>query len=117
VRRFGAFSQRDIVRQEAGSLPLSGNRPQASLNAGSLRRSFRSSASGKPQVMANSRACRMSAIVWVIKAGVPMVGNDRDQCVDQAKSPVGTCQKQNITVGTDQPAVECHGDLFPANTW
>ena len=47
-----------------------------------------------------------------------MVGNERGQCVDQAKSPVGTCQKQNTTVGTDQAPVECSGDLLLADdTW
>jgi hypothetical protein len=46
VRRSGAFSQRDIVGCEARSSPLSDSRPQASLKAGSLRRSSRSSASG-----------------------------------------------------------------------
>ena len=41
----GAFSSRDRVGCEHRSRPLSGSRPQASLNAGSERRSSRSSAS------------------------------------------------------------------------
>ena len=69
VRRSGAFSQRDMVGCEARWSPLSGRRPQASLKAGSLRRSSRSSASGYPQAMAKTRARRMSAIEWVIRSG------------------------------------------------
>src|SRR5262249_55801368 len=41
-RRFGAFSQRDMVGREHRSSPLSGNRPQASLKAGSKRSRLRS---------------------------------------------------------------------------
>ena len=41
----GAFSQRDTVGCEQRSVPLSGNRPQASLKPGSQRRWSRSSAS------------------------------------------------------------------------
>ena len=37
-RKVGAFSQRDMVGCEHRSCPVSGNRPQASLNAGSFRR-------------------------------------------------------------------------------
>src|SRR5262249_53159540 len=44
-RRFGAFSQRDMVGCEHRSSPLSGNRPQASLKAGSKRSRSRSLAS------------------------------------------------------------------------
>jgi SAM-dependent methyltransferase len=41
----GAFSSRDRVGREHRSRPLSGSRPQASLNAGSYRSTSRSSAS------------------------------------------------------------------------
>ena len=46
ARRSGAFSSRDSVGCEARSASLSGNRPQASLKAGSRRSVSRSSASG-----------------------------------------------------------------------
>jgi hypothetical protein len=47
---------------------------------------------------------------------VAMVGNDRGQHVDQAKSLVGTCQQQNAAVGTDQPTIESSGDFLLADT-
>ena len=44
-RSAGAFSQREMVGCEHRSVPLSGNRPQANLKAGSQRSRSRSSAS------------------------------------------------------------------------
>ena len=46
-----------------------------------------------------------------------MVRDDRGQCVDQAKPLVGTGQKQDAAIGTDQAAVERGGDLLLADTW
>ena len=48
---------------------------------------------------------------------VAMVGNERGQCIDQAKPPVGSGQQQNAAVGTDPAAVERGGELLLANAW
>ena len=69
-RKVGAFSMRDTVGWEHRSSPLSGNRPHASLNAGSERSMSRSSASSYPVAMASARARTMSAIGCVTKAGL-----------------------------------------------
>ena len=53
--REGAFSSRLMVGCEHRARPLSGARPTASLNSGSVRRASQSSASSYPQAIANMR--------------------------------------------------------------
>ena len=117
VRRSGAFSQRDRVGCEARSSPLSGSRPQASLKAGSLRRSSRSSPSGYPQAMAKMRARRMSAQRVGDLVRITVVGDDRRKRIDQTKPLVGTGQQQHAAIGTYQASVESGCDLLLADTW
>ena len=67
--REGAFSSRLMVGCEHRARPLSGARPTASLNSGSVRRASQSSASSYPQAIANMRKRSIAGSVWTTVAG------------------------------------------------
>ena len=67
--REGAFSSRLMVGCEHSARPLSGARPTAGLNRGSVRRASQSSASSYPQAIANMRKRSIAGSVWTTVAG------------------------------------------------
>ena len=67
--REGAFSSRLMVGCEHSARPLSGARPTASLNSGSVRRASQSSASSYPQAIANMRKRSIAGSVCTTSAG------------------------------------------------
>ena len=109
----GRFSSLDKVGCDIRSRPLSGRRPQASLNAGSKRSTSRSSQSSYPQAMANMRAPIMSAYEWVVLAGSR--ASDRQPARRAARPRRFSISRSTSTPPSDDsrpPSNRTHSSLF-----
>ena len=126
--REGAFSSRLMVGCEHRSRPLSGARPTASLNRGSVRRASQLSASfpgsgfagprtgcpagDREHAEAQHRRQRVDHRRRI--APVPDAARQR---LGQAEPALRLAQQDHAAVGRDQPAIEIGGHLLASDGW
>src|SRR5207244_1352153 len=116
-RNEGAFSQRETVGCEHRSMPVSGSRPQASLNVGSLRNRSRSSAFFVAAGDCENPGTQNIGQPMDNPAGIAIV---RDHCrkpLGEAKPPLRSRQQHDAAIRAEASAVKGGGDLFALYRW
>ena len=113
----GAFSQRDMVGWEAEVVSTFWQSSTGQFESGVLAQiiqiiGIRVAASDGEDPGTQDVRHRMCAQV-----GVAMVGDDRSQCVDQAKSSVGTCQSKTPPSELIRPPSNAAVTFFLADAW
>jgi hypothetical protein len=110
----GAFSSRDSVGCEQRSAPESGNRPQASLNAGSVRQIVGVLITAGDGVDAGSDHVGAG---MADAAGIAMVEKASHQSVGDAETLLGHRQQHDAAIGCEAAAIKSSCDFLAANGW
>ncbi len=113
----GAFSQRETVGCEHKSVPVSGSRPQASLNAGSERRKSKSLA---VLVAAGDRQpARSQHILDRVRdvRGIARIGNQSGERSGEGAPPLGKGEQHDAAVRGKPAAIERGCDFLARHRW